>query len=135
MNQIKSTKDLLHVHFFRHYFSSIYVYWGTKDRIFFPYMDIERIKRKVCVLTLYQDFFFIERDKKWLDYNQSLNMANLSFKQESLCLMHRLLLLLLFSFHPPPLPDTELKKHNHNVTKCVQEVRLRNFGIIDWKWL
>ena len=39
-------------------------------------------------------------------------MVNLFFKKESLCLMYRLSL--LFSFHPPSLPNTQLKEKIDN---------------------
>ena len=66
--------------------------------------------------------FIYWKTKKWLDQNhpdkfwrstKPLNMANLFFKKESLCLMHRFFLLLfvlsLFSFHPPLPLNTQLK--------------------------
>ena len=98
------------------------MYWGNEDKkLFNSVLREQKEKTKTCALAPYQDlliFFFIKRHKKSRDKNQQdifwpstkpLNMANLFFKKESICLMHRFSLLLfslsLFFFHQP-LPST-----------------------------
>ena len=107
------------MHFFRHYFSSIYIEGlKTKLSIFFFYCILRKQKKnQACVLTLHEDvlIFSLLKDTKNDKIKTTLckvaQHGKFILQKESLCLIHRILLLLSVVFPPTFCSQYTTKKN------------------------
>ena len=121
INKIKSSQQkIYYICTFLDIISVVYMLRDQRQNylfLFFSCVLRKQKKNKACFLALYQDvlIFSLLKDTKNDSIKttpcKALNMANLFFKKESLCLMHRLLLLLFVLFPPTFFSKYTTKKY------------------------